>query len=333
MDFAGTGLWQDLREAPAALERTLAERAGVEEAAALLGRARRVVAIGNGAAYYVAHALWLATLESAGDGPALVALPSGLAVREGFHWHDGDALLAISSSGEFRDVVAAVERCGRPSVAVTADAGSSLARAAGVTVLQHVASQRAVTHTQALWGGYACALGVWAQVTGDRGLAAALAGAPEAGERAIAATEAWAPAALAEVTRPVAAVAAGGGAGWAAALEAALMLKEIARVPAEGVETREGATSAMFGLAPGHLMASLDRWEDPLGEEARRLCAAAGAATLWLPGAGEGDERLAPITTLPAAAALAAHLAGLGGHDVDQPAWTEAYYSTARSAP
>ena len=110
------------------------------------------------------------------------------------------------------------------------------------------------------------------------------------------------------------------------------MVKEIARVPAEGVETREGATSAMFGLDRGHLMVSLDRWEDPLGEEARRLCAATGAETLWLPGAGEGDERLAPITTLPAAAALAAQLARLGGHDVDQPGWTDAYYSTARSA-
>ena len=169
MEFAGTGLWRDVQEAPEALRRTLGERAGVAEAAALLSDARRVVAIGNGAAFYVAHALWLATLESAGEGPPLVALPSGLAVRDGFRWRDGDAVLAVSSSGEFRDVVAAVERAGRPSVAITADPESSLARAAGVTVLQHVGAQRAVTHTQALWGGYACALAVWAELTADRG--------------------------------------------------------------------------------------------------------------------------------------------------------------------
>ena len=48
---------------------------------------------------------------------------------------------------------------------------------------------------------------------------------------------------------PETAVVFGGGPGWAAALEAALLLKEVARVPAEGVETREGATSAMMALA------------------------------------------------------------------------------------
>jgi hypothetical protein len=129
---------------------------------------------------------------------------------------------------------------------------------------------------------------------------------------------------------PAAAVAAGGGVAWAAALELALMLKEIARIPAEGVETREGATSAMFGLGPGQLMVSLDPAGDPLGDEALRLCAAAGAVTVRLPGNDE-DARLAPITTLPAAAALAAQLALAAGHDVDRPAWTDAYYETARS--
>ena len=110
------------------------------------------------------------------------------------------------------------------------------------------------------------------------------------------------------------------------------MLKEIARIPAEGVETREGSTSAMFGLDRGHLMVSLDPRGDPLGDEAVRLCAAAGAATLRLPGAARVDARLAPITTLPAAAALAAELALAAGHDVDRPTWTDAYYETARSA-
>ena len=110
------------------------------------------------------------------------------------------------------------------------------------------------------------------------------------------------------------------------------MLKEISRIPAEGVETREGATSAMFGLDRGHLMVSLDPDGDPLGDEAVRLCAAAGATTLRFPAGARADARLAPITTLPAAAALAAELALAAGHDVDKPAWTDAYYETARSA-
>jgi fructoselysine-6-P-deglycase FrlB-like protein len=263
-------------------------------------------------------------------------------VRERFRWQAGDAVLAVSSSGEFRDVVEVAQRADgrRPCVAITASPESSLASAARATVLQRVASQRAVTHTQALAGAYASGLAVWAAVTGDAELAALLAGAPDAAAGAVAAAEEWAAAELrtraaaelpTRASLPPAAVAVGGGVAWAAALELALMLKEIARIPAEGVETREGATSAMFGLDRGHLMVSLDRAGDPLGDEALRLCAAAGATTLRVPGTG-ADTRLAPITTLPAAAALAAELALAAGHDVDRPTWTDAYYETARSA-
>ena len=199
-------------------------------------------------------------------------------------------------------------------------------------MLQHVASQRAVTHTQALAGAYACGLAVSAALTGDRGLAALV--APRRRSR----RARWPTPSRGPRTRsrrsahPPAAIAVGGGAAWAAALELALMLKEISRIPAEGVETREGATSAMFGLDRGHLMVSLDPDGDPLGDEAVRLCAAAGATTLRLPAAARADARLAPITTLPAAAALSAELALAAGHDVDKPAWTDAYYETARSA-
>jgi glucosamine 6-phosphate synthetase-like amidotransferase/phosphosugar isomerase protein len=115
-------------------------------------------------------------------------------------------------------------------------------------------------------------------------------------------------------------------------MELALMLKEVSRIPAEGVETREGATSAMFGLAPGHLMVSLDPEGDEHGDEALRLCAATGATTLRLPASATADPRLAMITTLPASAALSALLAVAAGHDVDKPTWTDAYYETARSA-
>ena len=79
------------------------------------------MATGNGAAYYVAHALWLAALESERRGPPIVAVPCGVAVRPSFRWRPGDAVLAVSSSGEFRDVVEiARAAAGRPCVAVTA---------------------------------------------------------------------------------------------------------------------------------------------------------------------------------------------------------------------
>jgi fructoselysine-6-P-deglycase FrlB-like protein len=322
MRYLETGLWADVRQLPAALRDTVDAAHGVAEAAAALRGATRIVATGNGAAYYVAHALWLAGLEL--GGLPLVALPCGVVAREGFAWQPGDAVLAVSSSGEFRDVVEIAQRsAGRPCVAITANADSALAAAADVVVLQSVHSQRAVTHTQALAGAYACGLAV---------LGVELAAVPDAAARAVADAESWA-GALSDLAAPPAAIAVGGGAAWAAALELALMLKEIARIPAEGVETREGATSASFGLDRGHLMVSLDPDGDPLGDEAVRLCAAAGATTLRFPAAARSDALLAFITTLPAAAALAAELALAAGHDVDRPAWTDAYYETARSSP
>jgi fructoselysine-6-P-deglycase FrlB-like protein len=321
MRYLETGLWADVRQLPAALQDTVDAAHGVAEAAGVLRGAQRIVATGNGAAYYVAHALWLAGLEL--GGPPLVARPCGIVAREGFAWQPGDAVLAVSSSGEFRDVVEIAQRSGaRPCVAITANADSALAAASDAVLLQQVHSQRAVTHTQALAGAYACGLAV---MGGD------LEGVVEAAAQAVAEAETWA-ASLSGLGSPPAAIAVGGGAAWAAALELALMLKEISRIPAEGVETREGATSAMFGLDSGHLMVSLDPDGDPLGDEAVRLCAAAGATTLRFPPAARADARLAPITTLPAAAALAAELALAAGHDVDKPAWTDAYYETARSA-
>ena len=80
-----------------------------------------------------------------------------------------------------------------------------------------------------------------------------LAGAPEAAARAVAEAEAWGaePERALAPALPPAAIVVGGGPAWAAALELALMLKEISRIPAEGVETREGATSAMSASPPG----------------------------------------------------------------------------------
>ena len=140
----------------------------------------RIVATGNGAAYYVAHALWLASLEAEARR-ARRSSPCRAASRSatGSAGATGDAVLAVSSSGEFRDVVeiARAAAGSRPCVAITADASSSLAGAATETVLQTVAHQRAVTHTQALAGAYAAGLALWSAVTGDTGLLRLLDGA------------------------------------------------------------------------------------------------------------------------------------------------------------
>jgi glutamine---fructose-6-phosphate transaminase (isomerizing) len=329
-----TGLWADVRELPASVAATLDVADGFDETAALLAGpdVRRIVASGNGAAYYVAHALWLAAVMGPGGGPDVVAVPSGLLAGGWFRFRPGDRLLAISSSGEFRDLVEAVDAGAvpQPYAAVTATAGSTIERAAGARGLQRVLNERAVTHTQALAGGLASALAVWARISGDASLAAAVGGLPDALTRAVETAEAWADG-LEPAPAPAAAIAFSAGPGWAAALEAALLLKEVAGVPAEGVDAREGATSAMYALGSSHLAVSLPVG-DPSEPEAERVCAETGARVVRCPGGGEADPRLALATTLPAATALAAVLAASAGLDIDRPAWVDAYYRTARRA-
>jgi glucosamine--fructose-6-phosphate aminotransferase (isomerizing) len=326
-----TGLWHDLCELPDALTATLEARDGISECAALLGAdgVRRIVATGNGAAYYVAVALWLASLESA-PGPDVVAVPSGFVARGAFRWRSGDALLAISSSGEFRDLVEAVDTGPPvPIATVTANADSAIASRAGARALVTVMHQRAVTHTQAFCGAVAAALAVWADVTGDRALAESLDRMPQTTAAALDTASGW----VADVEGLDAAVAVtfGSGPGWAAALEAALLLKEVAGVPAEGVETREAATSVMMAAGPEHLALSLPTSDDPLLREAEQVFRDRGATVVRAPSPPESDRRLAAITTFPAAAALSGRIGLERGLDVDEPAWTDAYYSVARS--
>ena len=279
-----TGLWRDLTELPETLAATLDARAGFSDVAAMLGApgVKRVVASGNGAAYYVCLALWLASLEGR-QGPEVLAVPSGLLARDAFAWRPGDVLLAVSSSGEFRDLIEAIDgRAPAPYAAVTSTPGSTIGSRAGACALVAVAHQRAVTHTQAFCGNVVAALGVWAKLTSDPALASALARLPEQVDDGLRASRAWA--AEAGAVEAANAVVFGSGPAWAAALEAALLLKEVSGMPAEGVETREGATSTMMALRPGDLALSLPtRADDALLAEAEEACAGRGARVLRAP--------------------------------------------------
>ena len=170
---------------------------------------------------------------------------------------------------------------------------------------------------------------MWAAVTSDHDLDASLRRLPDELGQTIGRARAWVDE-LGEIEAE-AAVAFGSGPGWAAALEAALLLKEVAGIPAEGVETREGATSAMMALRPGALALSLPAGaDDPLLAEAEEICAGQGATVLRAPGGETADRRLAAVSAFPAAAALSARLGIERGLDVDRPAWTDAYYRVAR---
>lgn len=331
-------LEQDCSELADVLTDVIAGVAGSAEVAALMSQARRVVVTGNGAAYYAALTLWTAALQLP-VGPEVVALPAGAVSAGRLTWRPGDLLLVVSSSGELRDVVTLLterdERSGprppRPYALLTATSTSSLARTAGACAVVPVRAQRAVTHTQAYVGNVLALLLLWQQVAGaDLGLEAdAL---PDLVTQGFSEGELWA-AGLGPLDMPSAAVAYGAGGGWPAALETALLLKEVAGVPAEGMETREGATSGMYALRRGHLVVSLPTSADPYAGETEAVCAATGARVVRLPVPPTTSDLVAPITSFPAALALAARLGRDAGLDVDQPAWTAAYYRTARTGP
>ena len=331
-----TGLWADVRELPDSVAATLDAADGFDETAALLsgaGRApdrrererrrllRRARAVAGG-------------LAGRDGGPEVVAVPSGLLAGGWFRFRPGDRLLAISSSGEFRDLVEAVEAGLRPAAVRRGDGDRRLddrarRRRPGAPAC---ARTSAPSRTPRPWPA-----GWRRRSPSGRGsrttpaLARAIAGLPE---------------------RPGAGRRDGRGVGrgprrgsGAGGRDRVLGRPRVGgrarggapaqgggRRPAEGVDAREGATSAMYALGASHLAAQ-PPVGDPSEPEAERACAETGARVVRCPGGGEADPRLALATTLPAACALAATLADAAGLDIDRPAWVDAYYRTARRAP
>ena len=326
-----TAVWREALGIPDALERTGSEAAGFDEVVALMRGARRVVATGNGASYYAALALWLVSLEDEVPPVDVVAVPAGLLATGDFVWRRGDLLLAISSSGELRDVLTALDAgAPRPYASVTANAESSIGRGAGAAALVHVETQDAAMHTQGFTGAVLVTLALWARLCNDGRIDEAVHEAPGLVVDQLARAEAWAAAAADGVGRPSAAIAVGSGYAWPAALEAALLLEELAVVPSEGLETREGATTGMYALGAGQLVLALPSRPTTLLEEAERVWRARGADVLHAPDGELGDPLVAPLTTFPAVLALAATLGLRAGLDVDRPAWVDAYYETTR---
>ncbi|HEV8516780.1 MAG TPA: SIS domain-containing protein [Candidatus Limnocylindrales bacterium] len=335
-------LWRDTVAMPDAIERTLVARDGVDAVVAELrdARTRRIVASGNGAAWYVSHALWLASLEGVPPTAPLISLPAGALAGGRFRWRAGDVLLAVSTSGELRDLIDVVDvQAGTDgpdrTALITATPNSSLARRATAVATTRLADPAAFTHSQAYVSNVALGLLILAETTADRGLARLVRRTPAAAAEAVQAVEAWSVEAdpsnsgsRPDVPRSVTVF--GSGPAWAAALEAALLLREVGRLAAEGTETREAATSSMFGLGPADLVVSLpiagDRWLD----EAERTCAGTGARVVRIPGSGRADARLAPILAFPGSVHLSIRFAELQGLDPDAPETATAYYATAR---
>ncbi|MGB1803769.1 MAG: hypothetical protein ACPHQB_06525, partial [Miltoncostaeaceae bacterium] len=264
-----TGLWSDLQLTPGTVARTIADARGFDEVAALLTApgVRRVIITGNGAQWHTSLALWLAWLAVPRPPVEVLAVPGGLAARGAFPWRDGDRLLALSSSGEFRDVIEAIEAgAPQPVAAITANREATIGRAAAARALVHVDTLRARTHTQGYAGSLAAGLAVLARMSGDDVLEGAVA---SVGARLAPLVEHAAGLPRHEGARPHAGVCVGTGPAWPAALHTALCLREVSILPVDGYETREGATTGRFATVPGDLAVTVaGPVPDPLLDEA-----------------------------------------------------------------
>jgi len=126
----------EIREGPAAIRATLTSSRDAAEAAAdalRRGGVRRVFVIGNGTSYHSALAAAGLYARGAGpDDPVAIAMTAGAFRTYPPALGRGDAVVGISASGEFADVVATVEalRGRTPTVGIVHVAESSLARVA-----------------------------------------------------------------------------------------------------------------------------------------------------------------------------------------------------------
>ncbi len=341
----------EIRAEGAAIRATVAEALPSARAAAdalRAARTRRIHVIGNGTSLHsaLAAAALHRRLADAGD-PTVVALPAG----EFRHYLPalgaGDAVIGISASGEFRDVLAVVEALrGRvPTVGIVHEPGSTLDRTADHVVRSGGGPGGAPVMTKTFVATLAATHLVLGELLGGARADAVRAGLVAAAGHVDAAVAAAAPRVPALADALVAAehvFVVGSGNAAAAAFEAALKLKEMALVHAEGAESWEMASGAativgpatvVVALAPGGpgRDATLEMARHAAGWGARIVEVGPGERPAidgadFLPLPADAAEDFAPLTAVAPVALLAFALARRRGHDPDHPGWVERYH-------
>lgn len=340
----------EIAEGPEAIRQTVATaRPTARDIAAELRRdgVRRIHVIGNGTSYH--SSLAAATLygrhAAAGD-PIVIAMTAGAFLTYQPALAEGDAIIAISASGEFRDVLAVAEawRDRVPVVGVVHVPGSSLTRVATNVVMSAGGASDVPVMTKTFSATLAATEILLLELLGldraDAPIAEILRAADHA-EAAIAAAEPLIDELASGLVGADHVFVVGSGLAHVAAMEAALKLKEMAIIHAEGTETWEmasgaativGRDSVVVALAPDGpgRAATADIVEHAAAWGARVI--EIGPARLTdgstlLPLPAEAMEDHAPLTAVPPIALLAFSLARLRGHDPDRPDWVERYHS------
>lgn len=335
-----------------AIRATLVESLPSARAAAEALRAagtRRIHVIGNGTSYHSSLAAATLHRRHAGpDDPTVIALPAGEFRNYLPALGAGDAVIGISASGEFRDVLAVVhELRGRvPTVGIVHVPGSTLDGAADHVVRSAGGPSGAPVMTKTFVSTLVATHLVLGELLGGARAetirAALAAAADDVADAVTAAAPRVEPLAWDLVDREHVFVVGSGNAA-AAAYEAALKFKEMALVHAEGAESWEMASGAATIVGPDSVVvalapagpgreATLDLARHAAGWGARIVEVGPGDAPAiegadHLPLPASASEDLAPLTAVAPVALLAFVLARLRGHDPDRPGWVERYHS------
>jgi glutamine---fructose-6-phosphate transaminase (isomerizing) len=340
----------EIEAGPQAIRDTLRDAlaAARESAGSLLGRnVRRVWVLGNGTSYHSSLAAARLYSRHAGPGdPVVMPVTAGEFRHRRPTLDANDAVVGVSASGEFRDVLAVFEelRGQVPTVAVAYVPGSSATRLADHVILSSGGESHVPVMTKTFSSTLTALYLLVLELLGSERatpVEAAITRAADHAESAIAAArDLVGPLAERLATVEHLFVVAGGGA-YPAALEAALKFKEMALIHAEASESWEMASGPATLVGPHTTVLALA----PFGPahdatvEVAKHCAAWGAPVIevaaerlvagstLLPLSAQAEEDLAALTAVPPVALLAYALAGMRGATPDTPSWTERYRS------
>jgi glutamine---fructose-6-phosphate transaminase (isomerizing) len=340
----------EIRDGPAAIRATVDSAGPEARAVARRWRSagiRRVHVIGNGTSFHSSLAAAALYRRHAGpDDPVVVPVTAADFVTYPPALGPGDAIVGISSSGEFRDVVVAAERHrGRvPFAAVVHVPDSTLTGLASDLVFSAGGPSTVPVMTKTFSATLAATELLLIELLGENegdDLRAALRRAADAAEASIAAAEPLVEPLADELRDARHLFVTGGGLGYPAALEAALKLKEMALVHAEGAEAWEMTSGAATMLGPDAVVIALAP-SGPARQAIGELLTHAadwGARTIevgperlvatstLLPLPVDAAEDHAPLSAVPPVGLLAFALARVRGANPDRPDWIERYHS------
>jgi glucosamine--fructose-6-phosphate aminotransferase (isomerizing) len=331
-----TMLHQEILQIPDALANTLEQGAFRIRSAAealRLRSPRQIILVGGGTSYCAAVAACAHGRALAGPaGPVIWASPGGDFLASPPPLGDRDVVIAISASGETRDLLAVCDVARQALViGLTNEPDSSLVRCANETILTF-AGQQQIPSTRKTFVASVIALhALWVKFFNYP-------------EPALAQAANVAQATLTAFDGPMETLAAklvgchytcvfGTGPSWAVAQEAALKLKEIAELTAEGAETRELVQGILPIIGPGTAAIAVA----PPGSgtqmtiDALAHCRELGAVVQTIgPLSKAWPALLAGVQYIIPFYLLCVHLARQRGLDADNPAWRERYYRIMR---